>query len=210
MAGSLIFTLVQGPSDNDGDRRSIMDAAYRCLSEPHTGPIPMSAILRCAEVSTRAFYRHFGSKDELFLALLQEQGDVIAARVDRIAQAAAGTPATQLAAWIGEMFEVIAEPVHLMQLKVIDSDEVRIAKGYRETRERSHADRERSLVEILGRGRRDGSFPFTDPDSDAVAISAVVSRVMAVHVPYDIERLRQAQARVLDFALRAVGGIRPE
>lgn len=210
MANSLELTLVQKWSGHDDDRRSIIDAAYRCLSEPHTGPIPMSAILRSAGVSTRAFYRHFGSKDELFLALLQEEGDAITARVDRIAERAVGTPANQLAAWIGEMFEVIVEPVHQLQLMVIDSDEVRMAKGYRETRERSHADRERSLVEILGRGQGDGSFPLTDPDSDAVAISAVVSRVMAMQVPDDPQRLKQAQARVLDFALRAVGAFSPK
>ena len=40
-----------------------------------------------------------------------------------------------------------------MQLMVIDSDEVRVAKGYRETREQAHADRERSLIEILAVGR---------------------------------------------------------
>ena len=40
-----------------------------------------------------------------------------------------------------------------------------MAKGYRETRERSHADRERSLVEILSSAAaHDGSFPLTDPD----------------------------------------------
>ncbi len=72
-----------------------------------------------------------------------------------------------------------------MHLTVIDSDEVRVAKGYRETRERAHADRERSLVEILRRGRADGSFPLADPEPDAVAISAVVSRVMANQSPDD-------------------------
>ena len=65
-----------------------------------------------------------------------------------------------------------------MHLTVIDSDEVRAAKGYRETRERAHADRERSLVEILRRGRDDGSFPLADPGRDAIAISAVISREM--------------------------------
>ena len=167
----------------------------------------MSAILRCAGVSTRAFYRHFGSKDELFLALLQQECDAVAARLDRIAEEAVGTPANQLAAWIGEMFEVMIEPRQRMQLTVIDSDEVRMAKGYRETRERSRADRERSLVEILSRGRADGSFPLTDPDSDAVAISAVVSRTMTHQTPDDLQSLKQAQARVLDFALRAAGAV---
>lgn len=186
-----------------------MDAAYRCLSEPHSGPIPVSAILRSAGMSTRAFYKHFGSKDELLLALLQEECDAVAARVNRIAEEAVGSPANQLAAWIGEMFDVIIDPIHRIQLMVIDSDEVRMAKGYRETRECAHADRERSLVEILRRGQADGSLPLTDPDADAVAISAVVSRVMINSTPDDLRRLKQAQARVFDFALRAVGAVPP-
>ena len=50
-----------------------------------------------------------------------------------------------------------------MHLTVIDSDEVRVAKGYRETREQAHADRERSLVEILRRGRRRRLVPARRP-----------------------------------------------
>jgi AcrR family transcriptional regulator len=34
-------------------------------------------------VSTRAFYRHFESKDELFLAMLREETDALAERLDR-------------------------------------------------------------------------------------------------------------------------------
>jgi len=92
-----------------------------------------------------------------------------------------------------------------MHLTVIDSDEVRAAKGYRETRERAHADRERSLIEILRRGRDDGSFPLADPEHDAVAISAVISREMVNQSPGDEQRLRQSLDWVLEFALRALG-----
>ncbi|MDZ4234111.1 MAG: helix-turn-helix domain-containing protein, partial [Dietzia sp.] len=84
---------MQNWSDHDDDRRRIIDAAHRCLSEPHSAPIPVSAILRSAEVSTRAFYRHFSSKDELFLALLLQECDELAARMERVAEAAVGTPA---------------------------------------------------------------------------------------------------------------------
>lgn len=169
----------------------------------------MSAILREAEVSTRAFYRHFNSKDDLFLALLREECDAVARRVDCIAEEAVGTPADQLAAWIGEMFDVLVDPRQRMQLTVVDSDEVRMAKGYRKTREGAHATRERSLVVILDRGLADGSFPSTVPEFDAPAISAVVSRMMAAQAPDDLQRLKRAQSRVLDFALRAVGGVPP-
>jgi AcrR family transcriptional regulator len=196
---------VQPDIASDEDRGCIIDAAYGCLSEPHTGPIPVAAILQRARVSTRAFYRHFESKDELFLAMLRQESDALADRLDRIADDAPGAPADQLNAWIGQMFGWIHDAELRMHLTVIDSDEVRAAKGYRETRERAHADRERSLVEILRRGKHDGSFPLADPERDAIAISAVISREMVDQSPGDQQRLRRSLDWVLEFALRALG-----
>lgn len=200
---------MQTESDRDDERRSIVEAAYACLLEPGSGPVPMSAILGSAGLSSRAFYRHFVSKDDLFLALLQQACGTLVANVNRVAAAAVGTPAEQLAGWIGEMFDTIADPEQLKQLTVIDCDEVRAAKGYREMRERLHVDREQSLSEILRRGKADGSFPLAEPDTDAVAINAVVSRVMAHQNAEDLHAVKMAQARVLDFALRAVGAVTP-
>jgi AcrR family transcriptional regulator len=196
---------VQPDTASDDDRGCIIDAAYRCLSEPHTGPIPVAAILQRAGVSTRAFYRHFASKDELFLAMLRQESDALADRLDRIVDDVPGSPVDQLKVWIDQMFGWMHDAEMRMHLTVIDSDEVRAAKGYRETRERAHADRERSLVEILRRGRDDGSFPLADPEHDAVAISAVISREMVNQTPGDDKRLRQSLNWVLQFALRALG-----
>ena len=198
---------MQPDSGSDDDRGCIIDAAYSCLSEPHTGPIPVAAILQRAGVSTRAFYRHFQSKDELFLALLRQESDTLAERLDRIVDET-GDPVGQLKAWINGMFGWMHDEEMRMHLMVIDSDEVRAAKGYRETRERAHADRERSLVEILRRGRADGSFPQADPEHDAVAISAVISREMVNQSPGDEKRLQQSLDWVLEFALRALGAER--
>ena len=156
MLPSLQFAIVQPDPPTPDDREGIIDAAYTCLSEPHTGPIPVAAILERAGLSTRAFYRHFVSKDELFLALLRQEGDALSGRLDRIANDLAGDPVNQLTAWIEQMFALAHDPRLRMHLTVIDSDEVRAAKGYRETRERLHADRDRSLAEILAgwsRGR---------------------------------------------------------
>ena len=195
---------MQPESASDDDRGCIIDAAYSCLSEPHSGPIPVAAILQRAGVSTRAFYRHFESKDELFLALLRQESDALADRLDRIVNET-GDPIGQLKAWINGMFGWMHDDEMRMHLTVIDSDEVRAAKGYRETRERAHADRERSLVEILRRGRADGSFPHADPEHDAIAISAVISREMVNQMPGDEARLQRSLGWVLEFALRALG-----
>lgn len=190
------------------DRGCIIDAAYDCLSEPHGGPVPVAAILHRAGVSTRAFYRHFGSKDELFLAMLRTETDALADRLDRICAEAEGGVVDQLGSWIDAMFGLIDDDRTRQHFTVIDSDEVRAAKGYRETREKAHADRERSLVKILRRGRADGTFPLTNPEWDASAINAVISRVMISQSVDDKDGLHQAQADILDFALRALGARR--
>jgi AcrR family transcriptional regulator len=193
------------PDTGVDDRGCIIEAAYSCLSEPHSGAIPVAAILQRAGVSTRAFYRHFESKDELFLAMLRQETDALAERLDRICAEVGSGAVDQLGAWISGMFGLIHDDQTRMHFTVIDSDEVRAAKGYRETREQAHADRERSLVGILSRGREVGTFPLTKPAEDAIAISAVISRVMLTQHYRDEDGMRRAQNRVLDFALRALG-----
>ncbi len=196
---------VQPDSPSIDDRQGIIDAAYGCLSEPHSGPIPVAAILERAGLSTRAFYRHFASKDELFLAMLEQEASALAGRLDRVADELPGDPVKQLTAWVEVMFVLAHDPQLRMHLTVIDSDEVRAAKGYREMRERLHADRERSLVRVLESGRDDGSLPLAQPPRDAVAINAIVSRELTISGPGSDDDLQQARARVLDFALRALG-----
>ena len=82
----------------------------------------------------------------------------MADRLDGIADELPGDPVRQLTA-VEMMFDLAHDPQLRMHLTVIDSDEVQ-PWAYRETRERLHADRERSLEQVLERGRSDGSFPL--------------------------------------------------
>ena len=126
---SLQFAIVSTDSQSLDDRQGIIDAAYGCLYEPHSGPIPVAAILGRAGLSTRAFYRHFSSKDELFLAMLRQEGEALAGRLDRIVDEVSGGPVEQLTAWIETMYVLARDPDLRMHLTVIDSDEVRAATG---------------------------------------------------------------------------------
>lgn len=188
----------------DEERGRIIDATYACLLEPHEGPVPVAAILARAGVSSRAFYRHFESKDELFLAMLQHLTAALSGWLDEIARGP-GTPVEQFGAWIGKMFALATEPMLSSYLAVMESDEMRAAKGYPHARELARAARERSLAQILRRGLQDGSFPLADPEVDAVSINALVSRELSVPVPADPALVDAARRRVLGFALRALG-----
>jgi AcrR family transcriptional regulator len=192
------------------ERADIIDAAYACLSSPHEGPVSVAAILDTAGLSTRAFYRHFASKDELLLAMLKRDSDAVARRLAGVAEQTRGGPAAQLRAWIDYFVGLAYDPRRRAHVVVLNSDEVRVAKGYREISAELRADRERILADILRRGRDDGSFPLAEPERDAAAINALVERAFVTPlqgVGLDQERL---VGYVLDFALRALGSTRPQ
>ncbi|MEH3129942.1 MAG: TetR/AcrR family transcriptional regulator [Mycolicibacterium neoaurum] len=187
------------------ERGSIVEATFACLAEPHDGPISVAAILARAGVSSRAFYRHYQSKDELFLAMLDDVTRRLAVRLDEIAAEEGAAPLDRLRAWLDQMFTLAVDTDLHRYLAVLDCDEMRSAKGYRQARELSRSRRESSLVEILAAGRADGSFPLAEPDSDAIAIAALVSRELTSTRIFDADQVPVARARVERFALRALG-----
>lgn len=187
------------------ERASIIDAAYACLASPHSGPVSVAAILEAAGMSTRAFYRHFQSKDELFLAMLKRDADAVACRLRRIAGETAGGPTAQLTAWISYFLSLAYDPRRRTHVMVLDSDEVRVAKGYRKASAELRADREEILADILRRGRGDGTFPLAEPEVDAAAIHAVVDRAFAAPLLGLGPDQRQLVRYVVDFSLRALG-----
>lgn len=204
MRPSLESRVVPRDRPDADERGRIIDATYVCLLEPHEGPVPVAAILARAAVSSRAFYRHFESKDDLFLAMLQNLTATLSGWLDEIA-GGPGTPAEQVRRWIEQMFALATEPLVSSYLAVMESDEMRAARGYPHARELARANRERSLIEILRRGVEDGSFPLADPESDAVAISALVSRELSVPSIADPVLTDVAKRRVVSFSMRALG-----
>lgn len=192
-----------GSSDEERDR--IVEVTFDCLSEPHDGPVHVSVILARAEVSSRTFYRHFQSKDDLFLAMLEQVTERLAVLLDEIAGAPDPDPLIQLRAWLDQMFTLASDTDLHRYLAVVDCDEMRSAKGYREARELSRARREASLATILRSGHADGSFPLTEPESDAIAIAALVSRELTSARIFDPAQIPLSRARVEGFTLRALG-----
>lgn len=182
-----------------------MEATFDCLSEPHEGPVHVSAILARAEVSSRAFYRHFQSKDDLFLAMLEQVTERLAVLLDEIAGAASPDPVGKLRAWLDQMFTLASDTDLHRYLAVVDCDEMRSAKGYREARELSRSRREGSLATILRTGRAEGAFPLAEPESDAIAIAALVSRELTSARIFDPAQIPVSRARVEGFTLRALG-----
>jgi AcrR family transcriptional regulator len=80
-------------------RRAIVDAASKSVREQGVRGLSVAAVLERAQLSTRAFYRHFDSKDQLVAAVFLEMTRSEVVRL-RDKMAGASDPIEAVAAWI--------------------------------------------------------------------------------------------------------------
>jgi AcrR family transcriptional regulator len=189
----------------DPEEAALIEAAYRGLARDGAEGVSMRQILGTAGIGTRAFYRHFSSKDDLLLAMFRRDSqrvtEELATRV-----AAAPDPSSALEAWIDHTLAICYDPRRFRRVRVMMSAEVRRTPGYlREQTAVSDAHRA-LLVDILLRGRQDGTLADAEPEFDARAIQAMTNRLVEER-SNDIESYswREARAHVLGFARRALG-----
>ncbi|HKV98086.1 MAG TPA: TetR/AcrR family transcriptional regulator [Gammaproteobacteria bacterium] len=64
-------------ADNPGKRETILEAARKLFLEVGFGAASMDAIADAAKVSKQTVYNHFGSKEELFAAMVRETCDTM-------------------------------------------------------------------------------------------------------------------------------------
>lgn len=187
------------------ERERIIEAAYRCLAGSLGGSLSVTDILASAGLSTRAFYRHFASKDGLLMAMFRRDSERVLAELQEAATGAPNPPEA-LRRWIEGMLRLTAEARRRRRVLILSSVEVRRAAGFEAERERFIAAQTAALAHILYRGREEGHFRHTSPDADARAIRAVLSEAFEAQMTgtasVDAE---QAAAQVADFAFRALG-----
>lgn len=65
-------------------RERLLDAARRALQESDFGSVRVSDVVRAAGMSSRSFYDHFATKEDLLLALIHQAGGNLTAELDAI------------------------------------------------------------------------------------------------------------------------------
>ncbi|MEV4136127.1 TetR/AcrR family transcriptional regulator [Dactylosporangium sp. NPDC049742] len=189
-----------------GERSRIIEAAHRCLVDAGGEGLSVTGVLTAAGLSTRAFYRHFGSKDALLLAMFRRDSDRVHAELTAAADSAA-TPPDALRAWICGFLSLTADSRRRRGVLVMSCGELMGTAGYAAERARQLGAHRCAIAAILERGRVDGSLPWADPEADARTITAALSaafqeRMAASPSP---EAAEAAAGQVTDFALRALG-----
>lgn len=163
----------------------------------------VSDIVRRAGLSNKAFYRHFRSKDELLLAILDDGlRSLLQAIEARMARAR--SPVDRVRAWITVVQERALLPEVADATRQLVIHRARLIDSLGEPVRETEAQLKAPLVDALAEARESGALPACDPEGDADVVYHLAMGWMQEKL---IERVTPTAAdakRVIEFALRGL------
>jgi AcrR family transcriptional regulator len=185
-------------------RRKILAAASKTLREQGIQALSIAAVLERTALGTRAFYRHFDSKDELVAALFLEMARVEERRLRR-RMASATTEIDAVAAWIDGRLDLAFDDDIKSDLRRLSLEAQSQMFGSPNLVMPAYAQLLKPLSDALQRGLQHGVFHHIDPVADAEAIHAVVwAGIERQWMAGDCDRDNVRQ-RALRFCLGGLG-----
>ncbi len=193
----------------DAEARALVEAGMAVLRRSTATKLTVADVLDEAGLSTRAFYRHFQSKDELILAVYQHDNRRSIDRL-RARMGGAGSPLEALVKWIEYCLGLGFAPRRARRTMTLWREGGRLWAQYPGEYNAIVEGLVQPLTQVLERGRDEGAFPQADPHHDALSIHAVVWRLVERKLGGDDSfELASATDYVLRFCLPALTGTQP-
>jgi AcrR family transcriptional regulator len=182
-------------------RREILAAASIALREHGVRGLSVAMVLERANLSTRAFYRHFDSKEELVAAVFLETARIEKRRLRR-RMTAATTEIEAVTAWIDGRLDLAFDDSIGSDLRSLSMEAQSQSPGLVQP---AYAEMLKPLRDALQRGVQAGVFHRIDPVTDAQFIHGVVWAGINEHwATGDCDR-DDLRERILRFCLRGLG-----
>lgn len=193
--------------DATSERGALLSAASRVLERGGYPGLRVDDVLAEAGLSTRAFYRHFAGKSELFVALFELEMHRADERL-RSKLAAAHDARTAVETWIRAALGLAYDPRLARRTRLFFVEQHGAAREHPIEITRCVQVLVAPLTESIERGVADGSFTSPDPASDAVALHHLCAGLMTDHLLGTGTLGREAAvALALRFALRTLEAI---
>ena len=189
-------------------RRTIVAAALETLREQGVRRLSVAAVLDRAELSTRAFYRHFESKDQVVAAAFLEMAYAEKRRLQR-KMSKAGNPVEAVAAWIDGRLDLAFDENIKSDLRSLSLEAQSQIFAAPQLVQPAYEELLKPLIEQLNDGLRSGVFHDVDPMTGAESIQGVVwASTERQWAAANCERA-EVRRRAIRFCLRGLG-VKPE
>ncbi|WP_431915471.1 TetR/AcrR family transcriptional regulator [Nonomuraea jabiensis] len=202
-----------GPRRSPAKRRAILDAAIKVFTDQGYARTSVDAIAAVAGVGKQTVYGHFGDKEQLFLAAIQEARSAVSA--PPAGGDAEGTPGVTLSGdpredltALGERILDIALSPRVSALHRLTIAEVAHHPELQRTWRESSASADRTVVGYLRDSDADGRLRVPDPARAARQFSHLVITEGRVETAYGMlplrpERRHAIAADAADLIIRA-------
>jgi AcrR family transcriptional regulator len=185
-------------------RRAIVAAASETVREQGVRGLSVAAVLDRAGLGTRAFYRHFESKDQLVAAVFLEMALVEKRRLRRkIAKTT--NPVEAVGAWIDGRLDLAFDEKIKSDLRRLSLEAQSQMFASPELIGPAYSEMLEPLIEQLRRGLSDGVFHNIDPVTDAQSIQGVVWASTEQQWTSGKCQRAEVRERALRFCLRGLG-----
>ncbi|MCW2525961.1 MAG: transcriptional regulator, TetR family [Pseudonocardiales bacterium] len=163
----------------DEERTRVLRAARRLIGQRDGRVTTVAEVLQEAGVNRRIFYRHFQSKDDLILAMVEQAGATLQAGLETAVRESKDPPSA-VAAYIHHLLGVGWDERRAHDGRAFLSLEVTTTAGTRAAIEGVYAAHRAIIHAVLAAGRADASLPGAVPDRDSFALHAVLIRHIEV------------------------------
>jgi AcrR family transcriptional regulator len=184
-------------------RAAILAAALAIVRDDGVRALAIAQVLARAQLGTRAFYRHFDSKDQLIAAMFLE---IARSEMERLKEKMAGTdPVRAVAAWIDGRLDLAFDAQIQSDLRWMSLEAQSQMFAAPELVAPAYAEILGPLVDEVERGARLGLFVDVDPAAEALSIHGVVWASVERQWSTGISDLSDIRQRVQRFCLRGLG-----
>ena len=189
---------------NPDVRRAILAAALKSIREQGVRGLSIAAVLDHAQLSTRAFYRHFESKDQLIATAFLDMAHREMLRL-RKKMTTAATSVDAVVAWIDGRLDLAFDRNIKSDLRRLSLEAQSQMFASPELIQPAYAEMLEPLVEQLQRGMDQGLFHDIDPLTEAQSVQGVVwASTERQWAAGDCERA-DVREHALRFCLRGLG-----
>jgi AcrR family transcriptional regulator len=179
-------------------------AATESVREQGVQGLSIAAVLDRAHLSTRAFYRHFESKDQLVTAVFLDMARLETQRLTR-KMTTTDNPIHAVTAWINGRLDLAFDENIKSDLRYLSSEAQSQMFASPSLVQPAYAEMLEPLVEALQRGLQDGVFHDVDPLTAAQSIQGVVwAGTERQWATGDCDRA-DTRERIVRFCLRGLG-----
>jgi len=188
--------------DDETERRLLIEAAIRVMERNDYSVLSVGEILAEAGLSTRAFYRHYDSKEALLETFLLNEAEAVGRSLGRVVAAAENPPAA-VESWLDRFLDVFFVPRRARRAAMLASAATRSSGPSAEMLARLREIACRPLIEALREGHASGLLYSPRPEADAYGIHDLVVASMHASDSGDFDRV-QTRAHVVRYVWPAL------